>query len=411
MWTGHKSWHNMLRHELPTTVLYWTALRGIWLPWWLVTNLGCPNCDCRNGLEQSTVWGKLHPYLSQNTVLWKQPGSLAYKSKSAETVFDNPYKTDDSRSMGIMLSDTYCLLFNSHGSTIYFTSWFPTDEEFETFPHVIFTSDQPWDPHNLVMPGGDLAECDTKEDRSLQQVWSNVILGHNRHHKMFETDSVLHSIDRLTEQTLSKHMMSNVHVIEIPRCVHELRSTSRHSVFSPEHVASIFNCGIGTAKDILAATTQKGIRHSVMPLNQQYWVDHIHLNLKYLARLWTMDHMESKYISIRQHAVAIVFTNGKLVMVYPTKMKNDVDSTDSLWRFTEDFGIPAKLKSDMAAAFVGQHAMFQVLIWKLGINMTFAEPYRHNQIQTADIAFETSNEAGKAKWESATFLDTFGVLA
>ena len=38
-------------------------------------------------------------------------------------VFDNPYERDETRSMGIMLSDTYRLPFHSHGSTIYFNSW------------------------------------------------------------------------------------------------------------------------------------------------------------------------------------------------------------------------------------------------------------------------------------------------
>lgn len=102
--------------------------------------------------------------------------------------------------------------------------------------------------------------------------------------------------------------------------------------------------------------------------------------------MWTMDHLESKYVSIRQHTGAIMFTNGNLVMVYPTKTKNDDDSTDALRRSSENMGIPAKLKSDMAAAFVGQHTDFQKLIRKLGINMTFAEPYRHNQIQSVDVA-------------------------
>ena len=75
-----------------------------------------------------------------------------------------------------------------------------------------------------------------------------------------------------------------------------------------------------------------------------------------------MDHLESKYISIRQHTGAIVITNGNLVMVYPTKTKNDDDSTESLRQFTDEVGIPANLKSDMAAAFVGHNTDFQRLV-------------------------------------------------
>ena len=223
------------------------------------------------------------------------------------------------------------------------------------------------------MPGGDLADTEA-DDRFIQQVNRTTACGHNRHHERYETDHILYSVDGITEQTLCKRMIQSVNVYSKHR-VHAMQSANRHSVFSPEHVASIFNCGIGTAKDILAATTQKGIRHSVMPLNRRYRVDHIHLNLPYLAGLWAMDHLESKYVSIRQHNGAIIFTNGSLVMVYPTKTKNDDDCTDSLRRLTEDVGIPAKLKSDMAATFKGQHTDFQALVRKLGINMTFAEPY------------------------------------
>jgi hypothetical protein len=72
-----------------------------------------------------------------------------------------------------------------------------------------------------------------------------------------------------------------------------------------------------------------------------------------------MDHVEAKFKSIRSHTGSIIFTNGNIVMVYPTHTKNDSDSTESLRRLTEDLGIPANLKSDMAASFVGQHTDFQ----------------------------------------------------
>ena len=73
-------------------------------------------------------------------------------------------------------------------------------------------------------------------------------------------------------------------------------------------------------------------------------------------------------------------------MVYPTKTKNDDDSTESLRRMCNEVGIPAKLKSDMAAAFVGHNTDFQRLVRKLQIDMTHSEPYRHNQLQSVDVA-------------------------
>ena len=181
-------------------------------------------------------------------------------------------------------------------------------------------------------------------------------------------------------------MINSVHVTHA-RHVNELGvSKTRHSKFTPEHVSQVFDCTIGMAKDILACTTQEGARHAVMPLSRRYRVDHIHLHHTYLAGNWTMDHAEAKYKSIRGHTGSIIFTNGNIVMVYPTHTKNDSDSTESLRRLTEDLGIPANLKSDTATSFVGQHTDFQRLVRKLGINMTFSEPHRHNQLQQVDIA-------------------------
>jgi hypothetical protein len=144
----------------------------------------------------------------------------------------------------------------------------------------------------------------------------------------------------------------------MPRRSEELISKTRHSKFTPEHVANLFGCNIGMAKDILACTTQAGVRHAVLPLSRRYRVDHIHLHHTYLAGNWTMDHVESKYKSIRGHTGSIEFSNGNIVIAYPTQTKNDSDSTESLRRLTEDLGIPANLKSDMALSFTGQHNDF-----------------------------------------------------
>ena len=148
----------------------------------------------------------------------------------------------------------------------------------------------------------------------------------------------------------------------------------------------MFGVGIATAKDILAVTTQEGIGHAVTPLTRRYRVDHIHLHHTYLSGKWTLDHLESKYKLIQGHTGAIVISNGNFVAVYPTASKSDLDSTESLRRFTEEIGIPANLKCDMAAAFVGRHTDFQGFVQKMNINVTYAEPYCHNQLQQINVA-------------------------
>ncbi len=77
-----------------------------------------------------------------------------------------------------------------------------------------------------------------------------------------------------------------------------------------------------------------------------------------------------------------------LDIVYPIKTKNNDDSTDALCLFANNVRIYAKHKPDITATFVGQHKDFKALVCKLGINMTFAKPYCHNQIQSVDIAIQ-----------------------
>ncbi len=83
-----------------------------------------------------------------------------------------------------------------------------------------------------------------------------------------------------------------------------------------------------------------------------------------------------------------------MAAIYTSASKGDLDSTESLRHFTEEIGIPANLKYDMAAAFVGRHTDFQRLVQRLGINLTYAEPYRHNQLQQVDVAIQEL----KQKW-------------
>ncbi len=307
------------------------------------------------------------------------------------TVNDNPY--DRATAMGIELENDDRIPFYSQGSAIFFTSRYPSDEELESYPHVVLTCDKPWDPHGLVMPGGMDDTGHPCDDRVIQQVQSNMSHGIKRHHHMYETDCVTISVNGNTEQLLMERMISSVHV-STTRHMEKLQSKTRHSKYEPEHVAAVFGVGIATAKDILAVTTQEGIRHAVTPLTRRYRVDHIHLHHTHLSGKWTLDHVESKYKSIRGHTGAIVISNGNFVAVYPTASKGDLDSTESLRRFTEEVGIPANLKCDMAAAFVGRHTDFQRFVQKMNINLTYAEPYRHDQLQQIDVAIREL----KRKW-------------
>ena len=69
-------------------------------------------------------------------------------------VNDNPYKVDPTKSMGIGVDDNDLIPFHSKGSMVFFNTRYPDDDELTISPHIVVTSDIPWDPHGLIMPGG-----------------------------------------------------------------------------------------------------------------------------------------------------------------------------------------------------------------------------------------------------------------
>ena len=173
-------------------------------------------------------------------------------------VHDNPYKWDLSRAIGIEIDDNNRLPFYSQGSTIFFNTRYPDDDKMKMYPHIVLTSDNPWDPQGLIMPGGLDESGLPTGDRIIQQVKSDLKRGINRHHNMYETDRVSITMDGNMEQLLIEQMINSVHVTSMWH-MEKLQSKTRHLKFELEHVAAIFNVGMGTAKDILAIMTQEGI--------------------------------------------------------------------------------------------------------------------------------------------------------
>ena len=122
----------------------------------------------------------------------------------------------------------------------------------------MITSNQTWDPHTLTMPGG-------MPDDLPYAHQSAYAIGTAQNHLCHETDCVAYHTHGMTEQTFIKRLMQSVHVTTM-RHMSEIATKTRHSQFTPEHIAAVFNVNLGTTKDILMMTTQRGIRHSIMPL-------------------------------------------------------------------------------------------------------------------------------------------------
>lgn len=170
-------------------------------------------------------------------------------------VFDNPYDTDETRPLSILLDDGSCIPFSSQGLTVFFETRFPSDEDLEMYPHIVLTSDHLWDPHTLVMPGGMTVNQSMNDALLVQHVQTITPHRIKHHHRLYETDCISYSFSGNTEQLLYKRMISRMSTIP-PWLAKELHSRTRHLIHMPEHVAQIFNVGLGMANTILATTTQ-----------------------------------------------------------------------------------------------------------------------------------------------------------
>jgi hypothetical protein len=137
--------------------------------------------------------------------------------------------------LGIDIDENERLPFNSQGSTVFFTSQYPTDEELDLYPHVVVTCDTPWDLHALIMHGGLDDTGHPTDDRFIQRVQSDTSHGLNRHHHMYETNCVLMFVDGNTEQLLMEWMINSVNVATVQH-LDKVQSRSRHLQFEPEHV-------------------------------------------------------------------------------------------------------------------------------------------------------------------------------
>jgi hypothetical protein len=63
-------------------------------------------------------------------------------------VSDNPYDHEHP----LQISTDVCdIPLDINGTIISFQTRAPTDEELNSYPHIVLTSDHPWDPHNVVL--------------------------------------------------------------------------------------------------------------------------------------------------------------------------------------------------------------------------------------------------------------------
>ena len=309
-------------------------------------------------------------------------------------VSDNAY--DGANEFGIDHEDIF-IPFVTKGATVFFETYVPSDDDLEHNPHIVLTDgDTEWDPSNIEMsrnrPYGDNYDVAVKAARRICEQRTRAPIE-------YESDLVLGSISgSFVGATMYERLVSSVRVTyptskrkpskangSTPRKASKALSNSRHSKVTPEHLARTLNIGLDKAKQMLRVTTQKGIRTATHPIHRRYRVDHLDLHSSRLRGKWYVDWMASRTKSIQSNKGAFIYTNGAFTEAYPSETNQQIPANASLNDFCHDVGIPEKLASDRAPEFCGRNSEFLKNAKGKGIDLTYAEPERKNQIYKVDL--------------------------
>lgn len=253
---------------------------------------------------------------------------------------------DEFRPLGFKVPDSGEILpFKLEGNTVVMKTRTPTVDELESIDrYIVMTSEEQWDPKGE--PTVRVVRCQTTHEDN--------------------------------QPTYDEHLLGAL-------------SLTRHSAVSPEELSKKWKVGLKTAKDTLQRTTQMGVRSAVHPLRRRYRTDLLTLRYPRLKSTFYTDTIVSKYQSIGGCRYAQVYTNGKMVRVFPLTKKMDIAAT--LQQFIEDVGVPAELVYDPASEMAGRDSSFQdtARYFKVKCRQTETDTPRQNKAESAIREL-------KAKW-------------
>jgi len=329
-------------------------------------------------------------------------------------VSDDPY--DNSRRFGIDHEKVF-IPFQTRGATVFVDTFRPTeadltdtrfikieltDGETEWDPQkVLMTSNRPYISQNRSVSAMEVEAHDeetyTSEfDAHLSGISGNYVPPIMAERIIKTASTSLVPLDRRPTDSEIKQV-SQAAVTPRTITVSEILSTYRHNSTKPERVSKLFGISLERARWTLHTTTQKGItRTNRGPLTRRF----PHSNVRFqsqepkLPGKYYMDWVQSNTKSIHNHTGAFFIGNGRYVDCYPQQRHTSNDATDALASFVMDVGTPERLKVDSAAEFTGQNSEFVSYARKKGIDVSYAEPHRH-EIGPIDVQIREA----KKRWQ------------
>ena len=256
--------------------------------------------------------------------------------------------------------------------------------------------DSPWNPSDVFIRSVSTASTDF-ENVAMREVCAVTNVPQCSNGKLCDCCNSVMSVHN--ESMFIKKMVGAVRVATAYRDpnVSFVCSKDRHLQVNAETVAKWFRCGIETVLKTLKATTQRGVRQAMHPLNRRYCFDHLNLNRKRLHDMFYMDTLFLKVKSLAGYTCAKLITNGTFTRVSPSESKSSANIAAALSEFIDDVGIPDTLVCDLASKQTGKNTEVMRLIRQMHIKTRMTEKGRGI---TQNHRAETEIREVKTKWKA-----------
>ena len=306
-------------------------------------------------------------------------------------VGDDP--TDPNRKFGIEAKGLF-IPWETDGTTIYFESHAPSDDEWQNCKRIIMTSENEWIPTSVNLKGAQFPREDTirktaiPDRRSMQQTVAR------REQSYGTTDELLDSVSEgdcfsglrdLEDRMMSETRVTRDHNDGVYRYNNQVTSKTRHSEITPSTLSNKWRISLKKAEQVIQTSTQRKVRTGTEPFARRKRVDHLDLQAVYINGTAYADWMVSSIKSVGGDTGSHFLAMLGVIQVYPNENHTQETASQSLDLFCVDIGTPKKLITDRAPEYCGRHSKFRANATKRGISYETDEAGRHVKLSGLDV--------------------------
>ena len=161
-----------------------------------------------------------------------------------------------------------------------------------------------------------------------------------------------------------------------------LISHERHCNVTSDLLAELWHIGPRRARATIDATTQNGVRSTILPLSRRYRSDRMY-NIEKVRGRFATDTIYSDIKSVFGNTCAQIYTHKiGFAVSYPLSVAKGDEVGQTLLNFVHDYGAPEHLTFDGAQVQVGKNTLFQKTLRKHHIDYHGSSPRRPNENPT-----------------------------